>query len=165
MVAESIDGQSKEKAVWSYYCHALSLQCSISREPDKRETACLNWQQHKHALLQIRIHGRLAKGTDMAVSPLNCMYKIWRFQIKALPLSPTMSHWNRLVALRREFIDKQIKAECGIENGLLFVTPFFLNLSDCLYCKRFAIFIQFYKIYLYFATLNRKKWEKIELYP
>lgn len=149
MVTESINGQSKEKAVWSYYCHALSLQCSISREPDKRETACLDWQQHKHTLLQIRIHGRLAKGTDMAVSPINCMYRIWQFQIKALPLYPTMSHWNRLVAQHREFFDKQIMAEWGNENRCQFVTPFFLNSPNCLYLQKVCDFIQ--KLQDYFA--------------
>ena len=72
--------------------------------------------------------------------------------------APTMSHWNRLVAQRREFLrpsvasaggddfDKQITAEWGNENRCQFVAPIFLNPPNCLYLQKVCDFIQNYKI-------------------
>jgi len=64
---------------------------------------------------------------------------------------PDKSHLDRLVAHCRVFFDKrsgkaerieQFIAECRIENGLQFVTRFFLNSPDCLYLKKSCEFLQ-----------------------
>ena len=47
---------------------------------------------------------------------------------------------------KHDYIDKQIKAECGIENRLLFVTQIFLNPPNCLYLQKVCDFIQKYEI-------------------
>jgi len=39
----------------------------------------------------------------------------------------------------------QFIAECGIEYGLQFVTPFSLNPPDCLYTKKSCEFLQSYE--------------------
>ena len=39
----------------------------------------------------------------------------------------------------------QFIAECRIENGLQFVTPFFLNSPNCLYTKKSCKFLQSYE--------------------
>ena len=57
-----------------------------------------------------------------------------------------MSHWNRLVAQRLEFFDKQIAAEWGNENRCQFVTQLFLNPCNCLYLQKVCDFIQRYEI-------------------
>ena len=56
-----------------------------------------------------------------------------------------------------DYIDKQIKAECGIENGLLFVTLFFLNPSDCFYLQKVCDFIPSYYIFWLLQVFCKKK--------
>jgi len=56
-----------------------------------------------------------------------------------------------------ERFDTQITAERGIENGLLFVTPIFLNHSDCLYTKKDCFFFQNYEIIPIQRPVKEKK--------
>ena len=80
--------------------------------------------------------------------------KVLLSRIFYVPLPPTTSHWNRLVAQRRELFDRQIMAEWGNENRCQFVTQIFLNPWNCLYLQKVCDFIQFYEIILAIPNLT-----------
>jgi len=69
---------------------------------------------------------------------------IWLFQKEWLPLHPMMSH-NTAGGSPSGVHWKQFIAECGIEYGRQFVTPFSFNPTNCLYTKKSWEFLQSYE--------------------
>ena len=114
--------------------------------------------KHKNNLHIISIGGRslirtfLAGATKDAAISSKVLSKLKRkswsqicsVRRNYVPLHPMMSHSTAGGSLSGVHW-KQFIAECGIEYGCQFVTPFSLNPPDCLYTKKSREFLQSYE--------------------